>query len=99
MSPVLTPPEAAVAYAGGNYMQATPLFDVDTPQTYISSPAPTLSRTPANMFNGPIGFVSPGEHSREILTELGLSPHEVSKLVAAGVVSIADDNVLAQAKL
>ncbi|KAI0035416.1 CoA-transferase family III domain-containing protein [Vararia minispora EC-137] len=63
--------------------------------SYISAPAPTLSRTPANKCDRPISVLSPGEHSREILAELGLPSHEIEKLVRAGVVSVKD-SVLAK---
>jgi crotonobetainyl-CoA:carnitine CoA-transferase CaiB-like acyl-CoA transferase len=96
---VLSPPEAAVAYAGGDYMHTTPAFDVDTPQSYISTPAPSLSRTPARQFDGPIDFLNPGEHSRTVLAELGLPAREIDRLVAAGIISDGDNDGAPRAKL
>lgn len=48
------------------------------------APAPRLSRTPLSV-SGPPSY--PGEHTREIAKELGLTDDQIDALVTAGVVS------------
>ena len=47
------------------------------------APAPRFDRTPAGVPRRP---PHPGEHSRQVLREAGLSEHEVDALIAAGTV-------------
>ena len=63
---------------------------METPQAYIASPAPSLSRTPAHACNGPIRALEPGKHSWEVLTELGLEAAKIGDLVRQGIVGAVD---------
>ncbi|KZV64425.1 CoA-transferase family III [Peniophora sp. CONT] len=95
VTPVLAPSEAAAAHAGRDYRTAELDFARDTPQAYIASPAPSLSRTPAHACNGPIRALEPGKHSWEVLAELGFESAKIDDLVRQGVVGAVD----AKAKL
>ena len=51
-------------------------------------PAARFSETPADHRRGAPLL---GEHSRELLAELGVSDHEIADLAAASVVALGDD--------
>ena len=57
--------------------------------TVQPAPAPRFSRTvPGN----PLPSVRPGTHTRKVLDEIGYSPDEIDRLIAAGLVSANDES-------
>lgn len=95
--PVLTPEEAAVLASRSSTSSASV-----TP-TPAPNPAPFLSRTPASAdtSNSYLNLLKAGEHTYEVLSELGLQESEVMALVKEGVVggASADGRVEEKAKL
>ncbi|KAI0322543.1 CoA-transferase family III [Amylostereum chailletii] len=91
VTPVLTPHEAALVAAGGTVKSPLPDLSAEIPQSFLSNPAPKLSRTPAQPFAGPIGYLMPGEHTYEVLQEIGFDADEAGSLVREGAVSAPTD--------
>ncbi|KAI0058193.1 CoA-transferase family III [Artomyces pyxidatus] len=85
--PVLTPTEAATLAVQGSASSQAALHP---------SPAPTLSRTPASSYAGPLALLPVGKDTEEILLELGRTQTEITKLVQVGVVGVSAGTGLAK---
>jgi alpha-methylacyl-CoA racemase len=80
VAPVLTMSEAAVS----RHAQSRHAF-VDVAGIMQPAPAPRFSRTPSAT---PLPPPAPGEHTREVLLQMGRSPAEIERLAKAGVVQV-----------
>ncbi|KAI0309090.1 CoA-transferase family III [Amylostereum chailletii] len=91
VTPVLTPSEAAVVAARGTLSSAffAPLLSAKSSQMSIATPAPLLSRTPAAPFSGSLHVLSPGQHTEELLGELGFDAESIAGLVEKSIVGVA----------
>lgn len=80
--PVLTPEEAAILASRSS---TSPASVTSSP---VPNPAPFLSRTPASVDTSvkSLNLLKPGEHTYEVLRELGIQESEVVALVKEGVV-------------
>lgn len=81
--PVLTPEEAAILASRSSTSPAS--FGTSSP---VPNPAPFLSRTPASVdtSTNSLSLLEAGEHTYEVLRELGIQESEVVALVDEGVV-------------
>ncbi|TFY56996.1 hypothetical protein EVG20_g8715 [Dentipellis fragilis] len=82
-TPVLSPEEAAVLASKAPASPPSRPF-------LIPSPAPHLSRTPAPSSFAPVELLQPGQHTKEILLEAGLSMATITRLAREGVIGVGD---------
>ncbi|KAA1467542.1 CoA-transferase family III [Dentipellis sp. KUC8613] len=82
-TPVLSPEEAAVLASKASASPPSRPF-------LIPSPAPHLSRTPAPSSFAPVELLQPGQHTKEILLEAGLSMATITRLAREGIIGVGD---------
>lgn len=81
--PVLSPREV-LAHPQVEAMELLAPIEIGGSEVPLMMPAVSLSATPGTIRAAPPGA---GEHTREILQEIGMGPDEIDALIAAGLVS------------